>query len=106
MIVVRYAGLLTVFIIFFSNEKYFSSEDRPCKWLRFIGRRTLDIYMLHVFLLPNLIYLNPYLTGKGMLLVQLVIALSAAIINIALCLCLSNMLRSSQFLSRWLFGEK
>lgn len=106
MLVVRYSGLLTIFIMFFSNEKYFSGNNRPCQWLRFVGRRTLDIYMLHVFLLPNLLLLKPYLTGNGMLLNQLAIGLLASVLNIAVCLFISNLLRSSDFLSRWLFGEK
>lgn len=106
MILVRYSGLLTVFIMFFSNDKYFSGENRPCRWLRFVGRRTLDIYMLHVFVLPNLLFLHRYLIGKGMLLNQLTIGLIYAILNISLCLFISNLLRSSDFLSRWLFGEK
>lgn len=106
MVVVRYTGLLTIFIMFFSNGKYFSNDDRPCRWLRFVGRRTLDIYMLHVFLLPNLLFLQQYLSGNGMLLNQLTIGLIGAILNIAVCLFISNLLRSSNFLSRWLFGEK
>jgi len=46
------------------------------------------------------------MTGKGMLLNQLTIGLIGALLNIALCLFISNLLRSSDFLSRWLFGEK
>lgn len=106
MLVVRYTGLITIFILFFNNDKYFSSDDKPCRWLRFIGRRTLDIYMLNVFFLPNLLMLKPYLTGNGMLLSQLAIGLSAAVLDISVCLFISNLLRSSKFLSRWLFGEK
>ncbi len=106
MVIVRYSGLFTIFIMFFSNDKYFSGENRPCRWLRFVGRRTLDIYMLHVFILPNLLFLQPYLTGKGMLLSLLTIGLAGAILDIALCLFISNLLRCSDFLSRWLFGEK
>lgn len=106
MVVVRYAGLLTIFIMFFTNGKYFSNDERPCRWLRFVGRRTLDIYMLHVFFLPNLLFLKHYLSGNGMLLSQLTIGLIGAILDIALCLFISNLLRSSNLLSRWLFGER
>lgn len=106
MVLVRYAGLLTIFILFSFNQKYFSDEYKPARWLRLVGRRTLDVYMLHVFVLPNLIFLKPYLEGPGMLLSQLTIGIIASIINIAVCLFISLILRSSNILSQWLFGEK
>lgn len=104
--IVRYSGLLTVFILFFSNKTYFSGESRPCRWLRFVGLRTLDIYMMHIFFLPNLIFLKPYLIGAGMFLNQLTIGLVVAILDITVCLFVSSLLRCSSFLSCWLFGDK
>lgn len=106
MTVVRYAGLFSIFIVFSSNDKYFSGEYKPSRWLRYVGRRTLDIYFIHVFLLPNLIAIHPYLEGNGQTLSILVIGLFFAVANVAVCLLLSNWLRTSNFLSRWLFGEK
>lgn len=106
MLIVRYAGLFTVFVLFFNNQTYFSGDSKPCRWLKFVGTRTLDIYMLHVFVLPNLLFLNPLLSGSGMLLAQLTIGLAVAILNISVCLFLSTILRTSNTLSQWLFGEK
>lgn len=106
MIVVRYAGLFTIFILFYNNQNYFSSDDKPCRWLRYVGRRTLDIYMLHVFILPNLLFLKAFLSTDGMLLLQLTIGVIGAILDIAVCLFMSIIIRSSSTLSIWLFGEK
>lgn len=106
MVFVRYAGLMTVFIVFYSYNNYFDGNGKPVKWLKFVGRRTLDIYMLHVFLLPNLIFLKEYLNNSGGLLLQLAIGMSFTIINVAVCLILSNVIRTSKFFSKWLFGEK
>lgn len=106
MVFVRYAGLFTIFVLFYSSRGYFAADDKPCRWLRFVGRRTLDIYMLHVFVLPNLLFLKPLLSEDGMLLMQLTIGITGAILNIAVCLFLSTILRSSSTLSCWLFGEK
>lgn len=52
MVLIRYAGLSTVFVLFYNNSTYFAGDEKPCRWLRFVGRRTLDIYMLHVFFFP------------------------------------------------------
>lgn len=106
MVLVRYAGLFTVFVLFYNNRTYFAGDEKPCRWLRFVGRRTLDIYMLHVFVLPNLLFLNQLLSDRGMLLMQLTIGLTGAVLNIAVCLFISTILRSSPTLSKWLFGEK
>lgn len=106
MVAVRYTGLFTVFILFYNNQDYFSGDERPCRWLRYVGRRTLDIYMLHVFVLPNLLFLKPFLSTDGMLLMQLTIGITGAILDIVVCLFISIVIRSSSTLSVWLFGEK
>lgn len=105
-VLVRYSGLFTIFILFFNNKDYFSGNDRTCRWLRFVGTRTLDIYMLHVFILPNLLFLKPLLVSDGMFLLQLSIGMLFAILDIAVCLFISMIIRSSSTLSQWLFGEK
>lgn len=106
MVFVRYAGLFTIFILFFNNQSYFASDDRTCRWLRFVGTRTLDIYMLHVFFLPNLTFLKSFLSANGMLLMQLTVGIIIAVLDVAVCLFISSILRSSSTLSQWLFGEK
>lgn len=106
MVLIRYAGLSTVFVLFYNNSTYFAGDEKPCRWLRFVGRRTLDIYMLHVFFLPNLLFMKPLLSESGMLLMQLTVGITGAVLNIALCLFISTILRSSSTLAKWLFGEK
>jgi len=106
MLIVRYAGLCTVFVLFYNSKDYFAGKNKPSRWLRFVGRRTLDIYMLHVFLLPNLLFLKPILSESGMTLNILTIGIVGAILDIAVCLFISNILRSSRTLSEILFGEK
>lgn len=106
MVFVRYAGLFTIFVLFFSNQSYFASDDRTSRWLRFVGTRTLDIYMLHVFFLPNLTFLNSLLSENGMLLMQLTVGIIFAVLDIAVCLFISSIIRSSSTLSQWLFGER
>lgn len=76
-------------------------------FLKFVGTRTLDIYLLHYFFLPE--FLRPHATQLLSTipspLLPLVILL-AAIVVVALCLATSYVLRLSPFLGRYLFGTK
>ena len=75
--------------------------------LKFVGTRTLDIYLLHYFFLPE--FLRPHatqlLTVIPSPLLPLAILLGALIV-VTLCLATSLILRLSPFLSRYLFGVK
>ncbi len=106
MLIVKYSGVLVVFVFFFSKTDYFESDGRPGRWMRFVGRRSLDIYFIHYLMLPNLHFLTPYLEGPKQTLLLLFVALFVAILNIACCGIISEVIRSSSFLSEWLFGEK
>jgi fucose 4-O-acetylase-like acetyltransferase len=105
-IFVRYAGLLVVYLLFVEHRSYFDTQSKLARGLSFIGRRTLDIYMIHYLLLPNLQFLKEYLTTGNMIIFQLFIAALVAAMVIACCLLLSSTLRMSKFISYFLFGEK
>lgn len=105
----RYALILTLFIVFYQAKDKFESTNQnfSSKVLTLIGRRTLDIYMLHVFFLPTLRWMGPYLIdGGNMMLIQLTVGLLITFADIAVCLAISNILRSSGIISNWLFGVK
>ena len=53
-IIVRYAGLFTVVGIFVKSADYFNRDGRVSRAMQYVGRRTLDIYLLHYFLIPDL----------------------------------------------------
>ena len=75
--------------------------------LKFVGQRTLDIYLLHYFFLPE--FLRPHttqlLTAIPSPLLPIAILLVALVV-IILCLATSNLLRLNPFLGRYLFGAK
>ncbi len=105
-VVARYAGLGMVVTLFYSARGYFRRNGVAARGLGLVGRRTLDIYMLHYFLIPPLAFLGELLAPEGMLLLQLLAALALSLCIVAVCLLLSGMLRSSDFLSVWLFGMR
>lgn len=101
---VRYFGLLSVVMAFFANADALSGENKVCRVLRFIGRRTLDIYMIHFFFLPNLRFLHNWVVNDFVL--QLTISGIFTLFITALCLLVSQFLRQSSTLASWLFGER
>ena len=105
-ILVRYAGLMVVVSFFFNKEEYFNEGHLSGNLLEYIGRRTLDIYLLHFFFLPNLKFLQPFLTTGNTVIIQLFVGITVSAAIITLCLLISNVLRSSNFLASWLFGVK
>lgn len=99
------SGILIVLTFFRVNETSFSKEKRIGYGLQYIGKRTLDIYLLHYFFLPgNLSSIGCFLLKNGSPVIELILSLSLALIVIGVCLIISNVLRMSPFLSQVLFG--
>lgn len=105
MLIVRYLGLLTIFIFFYSYRSIFDGDSKIVSSLRIIGTRTLDIYMLHMFFVPDLKFIGTYFYhGGNLVIIQLVTVVLISIAVVGVCLIISMLLRSSTILSEWLFG--
>ena len=107
MTVMRFSGLMTLLISFRSYREWFDKNSAVSNCMSFVGRRTLDIYYLHYFFIPDLAFMKGLLsTGSGNnILSMLLTGLTISSLVIALCLIVSAILRSSPFLSSWLFGS-
>ena len=105
-IIVRYCALMTVVAVFFGNSAVMSSDAAWCRCLRFIGQRTLDIYMIHYFFIPNLGFLSDFMCHGNKFIIQLTLSAIVSVIIISVCLLISMILRRSQTLECWLFGVK
>lgn len=105
---VKYVGLLVVFIFFSSAASYFDGDSRMSRWMKFVGTRTLDIYYLHWFFLPSLPWLASYLSDSNgnEVTMQLLVGITLSVVVVALCLFVSSIIRSSSTLATWLFGVK
>ena len=103
-------AITAIFIIlnyFVSHSIQFSRSTWLGKCLCYIGRRTLDIYFIHYFLLPlNLSYVLPIFTLHPMPILELATTFTVAISIISVCLLISSILRNSTILSLLLFGER
>lgn len=105
-ILIRYFSLMTVVSFFYGHEQSFSLEKRSGRVLQFIGRRTLDLYMLHYFFIPSLGFMKTWLENGNMIIVQLVVASAIMIVIVGVCMIISSILRHSRYLEAWLFGVK
>ena len=105
---VRYSGLLIVYAFFFKHAGFFDRDTAFTRSMLFIGRRTLDIYLIHFFLVPDLRGLTPYLAPEGgnMFVIQLVVAFALALLIVGVCLLISEAIRWSDFLGHYLLGAK
>lgn len=102
---VRYFGVVTLFAIFRYYRQFFSSDTRVGRGLQYIGRRTLDIYLLHYFLIPTLPSVGAFLSQAGVV-IEVTVAVGISILVILFCLIISGIIRISPFLAYWLFGVK
>lgn len=102
-----FSGILIVFIFFRNKQFFFTKEKKIGRCLQYMGRRTLDIYLLHYFLLPfQLQYVTSIFKEFPMPILEFVFSLFVALIVIAFCLLISNVIRLSPTLAHWLFGVK
>ena len=102
-------GLTMIFTFFrflYSNPRLLSLTSHLSP-LKYIGSRTLDIYLLHYFVLPRFLLFH-----KDNILIydscawEFLIALLLALAVIAVCLLVSYIIRLSPFWGHYLFGVK
>ncbi len=91
---------------FYKNRKHFDKDNIPTKMLCLIGRRLLDIYMIHNFLLPHLTFIKPLFLDKYDITLELWIIAILITLVVAFAIMIGGVLRSSRFLGHYLFGTK
>ena len=99
--------LLTMVFMFFRHySDFFSDKTALGRGLQFIGRRTLDIYLLHYFFLPKLPMVGEFFRlNRHNFILDTTAALTVALVVVAFCVITSQLLRVSPFLKKHLFGR-
>ena len=100
--------LLTMVFMFFRHySDFFSDKTVLGRCLQFIGRRTLDIYLLHYFFLPKLPMVGAFFrVNRHNFVLDTTAALAVALVVVAFCVVISQLLRVSPFLKKYLFGRE
>ena len=96
---VRYCGIISLVCAFRHYESFFSSETRIDRGLQYIGKRTLDIYLLHYFLIPKLPSVGRRFAGTDNIVIEITLTILVSLLVILFCLIISNFLRTSPFLA-------
>lgn len=103
---VRHLGLFLVFALFYHYRNFFDSDNKFATSLRYIGRHTLDIYLLHYFLLPKLPMFRSWAFQNKMIILEMSATMLLALLIIGFSLLISKIIRSSDFLGHYLLGAK
>ena len=100
--------LLTIVFMFFRHySDFFSDKTVLGRSLQFIGRRTLDIYLLHYFFLPKLPMVGEFFrVNRHNFILDTTAALAVALVVVAFCVITSQLLRVRPFLKKYLFGRE
>ena len=98
-------GITIIFTFFRSFSRIFTKDKWLGRSLQYIGTRTLDIYLLHYFLLPKfLILYSDQLLVYDSHALEFMVAMLFTFIVIGLCLLVSYIIRLNHFLGHYLFG--
>lgn len=105
--VVALLGLTVMFAFFRKYQTVFSKDTKLGGVLQYVGTRTLDIYMLHYFFLPRgLRLLGDFFHAYKNPILEFFCSLMLAVLVVAMCLLVSNIIRISPVLGHYLFGVK
>ena len=100
----KISGVLITVSLFYATANYWAKDSSLSKMMRFVGRRTFDVYLIHYTFLPDLSWAHPFLSGERSFLLELVFAATVSIIILSLSVLSGSVLRSSWVTSSSLLG--
>lgn len=104
-IVLRLIGTFLVVSLFASLEVFFYKTKAIMVVLREVGGRTLPIYLLQYFFIPNLNMIQERLLDYGMFTIHMV-SFGLAFCIILVCMVFIYCLEQSDFIKKMIFGQK
>ena len=99
-----FSVVILIYSVFQKDESFFSDRGFG-RFMSFVGRRSLDIYFLHFFFLPDLHSVGKFFYETPNPLLELVLSSVIAAIIVSVCLLISHIVRGSVFLAKLLFGR-
>lgn len=100
-------SIIVIFTFYRKHENSFYIDTKLGYTMQYIGRRTMDIYMIHNFLLPhNLDFMGRFFNNYNNPSIELLVTTIIALLVIFLSIVIGNIIRLSPTLSHWLLGEK
>lgn len=104
----RFSGLFVIFAFFYHCRNYFAAGGTLSRIFQFVGRRTLDIYLLHFFLLPEMPQsIINYFTTTNSAIIVLTASIAVSIAIVAVVILFSTLIRkNSNLLAHYLLGAR
>ena len=101
-------SLLTMVVVFFRHYQSWFTQERPIgRALQYIGVRTLDVYLIHYILLPKLPQVGVWFNqNRPNFVLEVTVTFAIALVVIAFCLLVSQILRISPMFRQYLFGRQ
>ena len=101
------SALLLFFAAFYRHRDYFAVSGKLVRILILVGKRTFDIYLLHYFFLPkDLHVIGSYFMEHPAPVIEFIVSFVVTIMIVAVCLLISELLRSSKLVAKWALGGK
>lgn len=101
------SGVCLVFTFFRKNEKLFTSDKPLGRIMQFVGRRTLDVYLIHYLFLPrHFNFIGDYFKENVNMSIEFFVAMIFAVVVIAFSLLSGKILRMSPLFEKYLFGVR
>lgn len=105
-LLITMTGLVILFSFFRLKKDSFSKDKVLGRSLQYIGRRTLDVYLIHYFLIPQKLGFVTLFTDHPMPIIEATVSLLISLLIVAACLLIGNIIRLSPLLAHWAFGAK
>ena len=87
-------------------QQYFTKFTIMGVSLQYVGRRTLDIYLIHFLFMPDLPQIGEFFKSyPHNFVVDILLSVLLGLVVIGFCIIASNILRISPFFKKWLFGR-
>ena len=100
-------GMVVVFTFFRRFASWFTKNRLLGRSLQYVGTRTLDIYLLHFFFLPeSMLPYNRQLLAYNSDVLEVGVVMVETLCVLAACLIASYLIRLSPFLAHYLFGVR
>lgn len=96
-----------IFAFFYKYQHSFSQDRLLGRTMQYIGKRTLDIYMIHYFILPrHLKCLGQFFSDNVNPVIEFFVTSAIVLLIIFVSILIGNIVRLSPLLSHYLLGEK
>ena len=106
MTLAKFILLTIVFMYFRHYHQYFTKMTWIGRSLQYIGRRTLDIYLIHFLFMPNLPGIGSFFSSnRHNFIMDTTLSVLIGLVIIGFSIITSNILRVSPLFKKYLFGR-